>query len=121
MSNIVQNVYKALKQVLPPEEFIPLHEPSFSGNEWSYVKECLDSRWVSSVGKYVNQFEHDLAEYTGVKHAVATVNGTAALHICLNLIGTQPNNEVLLQSLTFVATANAICYCKAIPHFVGSA
>ena len=121
MSHIAQKVYKALKQVLPPKDFIPLHEPSFSGNDWSYLKKCLDSGWVSSAGKYINQFEHDLVEYTGVKHAVATVNGTAALHICLKLIGTRPNDEVLLPALSFVATANAICYCKAIPHFVDSA
>ena len=121
MSPIVRNVYKTLKQVLPSREFISLHEPSFSGNEWNYVKECLDSGWVSSVGEYVNKFEHDLVDYTGVKHAVATVNGTAALHICLKLIGTQPNDEILLPALTFVAAANAICYCKAIPHFVDNA
>ena len=115
MSLVARNVHKALKQVLPAKDFISLHEPSFSGNEWTYLKECLDSGWVSSVGKYVNQFEHDLVEYTGVKHAVATVNGTAALHICLKLIGTQPNDEVLLPALTFVAAANAICYCIITP------
>ena len=121
MSHIAQNVYKALLQVLPSKSFINLHEPSFTGNEWSYVKECLDTGWVSSVGKYVNRFENDLAEYTGVKHAVATVNGTAALHICLKLVDVKPNDEVLLPAITFIATANAICYCKAIPHFVDCA
>ena len=121
MSHIAQNVYKALLQVLPSKSFINLHEPSFTGNEWSYVKECLDTGWVSSVGKYVNRFEHDLAEYVGVKHAVATVNGTAALHICLKLVDVKPNDEVLLPAITFIATANAICYCKAIPHFVDCA
>ena len=121
MSQIAQNVYKALLQVLPSKSFINLHEPSFTGNEWSYVKECLDTGWVSSVGKYVNRFENDLAEYTGVKHAVATVNGTAALHICLKLVDVKPNDEVLLPAITFIATANAICYCKAIPHFVDCA
>ena len=108
MSPIVRNVYKTLKQVLPSREFISLHEPSFSGNEWNYVKECLDSGWVSSVGKYVNKFEHDLVDYTGVKHAVATVNGTASLQICLKLVDVKPNDEVLLPAITFIATANAI-------------
>ena len=115
-----QQVYKAIKQVLPTKKLTPLHEPNFSGNEWKYLKECLDTGWVSSVGKYVDRFEHDLAEYTGVKYAVATVNGTAALHVCLELIGVKTNDEVLIPALTFVATANAVCYCKAIPHFVDS-
>mgnify|MGYP001261250189 CR=1 FL=1 len=118
MSQVARNVYKALQQVLPSKDFTPLHEPSFKGNEWSYVKECLDTGWVSSVGKYVDRFEHDLVEYTGVKHAVATVNGTAALHICLKLVDVRPNDEVFVPALTFIATANAICYCKAIPQFI---
>jgi perosamine synthetase len=118
MTQLAEKVYKAILQVLPPQDVTHLHEPSFSGNEWDYVKECLDTGWVSSVGKFTDRFELDLAEYTGVKCAVATVNGTAALHICLELIGVQPNDEVLLPALTFVATANAVCYCKAIPHFV---
>ena len=108
MSKLAPNIYKALRQVLTSENYIPLHEPSFSGNEWKYVKECLDTGWVSSVGKYVDRFERDLAEYTGVKHTVVVVNGTAALHVCLELIGVQPNDEVLLPALTFVATANAV-------------
>jgi perosamine synthetase len=120
MTQLAPNIYKALRQVLTSEVYTPLHEPSFLGNEWKYVKECLDTGWVSSVGKYVDRFERDLEVYTGVKHAVATVNGTAALHVCLELIGVQPNDEVLLPALTFVATANAVCYCKAIPHFVDS-
>ncbi|SVD83650.1 uncharacterized protein METZ01_LOCUS436504, partial [marine metagenome] len=86
MTQLAENVYKAILQVLPPHDFTHLHEPSFSGNEWDYVKECLDTGWVSSVGKFTDKFELDLAEYTGVKCAVATVNGTAALHICLELI-----------------------------------
>lgn len=92
----------------------------FGGHEWDYVKDCLDTRWVSSVGKYVDRFEEMLAEYTGVKYAVATVNGTAALHICLKLAGVEPEDEVIVPALTFVATANAIVYCGAIPHFVDS-
>jgi len=97
-----------------------LHEPTFSGNEWEYLKECLDSTFVSSVGKFVDRFEHDLAQYTGAKYAVATVNGTAALHIALKLAGVIQDDEVLIPALTFVATANAVTYCNAIPHFVDS-
>ncbi|MCQ8127913.1 LegC family aminotransferase [Methylomonas rivi] len=97
-----------------------LHEPSFNGNEWLYLKECLDSTFVSSVGKFVDRFELELAEFTGAKHAVAVVNGTAALHIALKLAGVTAGDEVLVPALTFVATANAVTYCGAIPHFVDS-
>ena len=99
---------------------VGLHEPTFAGNEWLYVKECLDTTFVSSVGKFVDRFEVDLAAYTGAKHAVAVVNGTAALHIALLLAGVKPNDEVLVPALTFIATANAISYCGATPHFVDS-
>jgi perosamine synthetase len=99
---------------------VGLHEPTFAGNEWLYVKECLDSTFVSSVGKFVDRFEDDLATYTGAKHAVAVVNGTAALHVSLLLAGVKANEEVLLPALTFIATANAISYCGAMPHFVDS-
>ena len=98
-----------------------LHEPSFSGNEWSYVKECLDTGWVSTAGRYVGEFESRLASYTGARHAIAVVNGTAALHACLKLAGVSRDDEVLSPSLTFIATANAISYCDAHPHFVDSA
>ena len=97
-----------------------LHEPTFAGNEWLYLKECLDSTFISSAGKFVDRFEVELAAYTGAKHAVAVVNGTAALHIALKLAGVGTNDEVLVPALTFVATANAITYCSAIPHFVDS-
>ncbi len=97
---------------------IALHEPLFAGNEWDYVKECLDTGWVSTAGKYVNLFEAKLAEFIGAKCVIAVVNGTAALHMCLKLAGVQPNDEVLIPSLTFVATANVVSYCSAIPHFV---
>jgi perosamine synthetase len=99
---------------------VPLHEPCFCGNEWLYLKECLDSTFVSSVGKFVDRFEADLAGFTGAKHAVAVVNGTAALHIALKLAGVNPGDEVLVPALTFVATANAVTYCGATPHFVDS-
>jgi aminotransferase in exopolysaccharide biosynthesis len=97
-----------------------LHEPSFKGNEWLYLKECLDSTFVSSVGKFVDRFELDLARFTGAKHAVAVVNGTAALHIALKLAGVTTGDEVLIPALTFVATANAVTYCNSTPHFVDS-
>ncbi|OIJ22373.1 aminotransferase DegT [Anaerobacillus alkalidiazotrophicus] len=115
-----QQILKTLQSVLPTSEFTPLHEPTFQGNEWNYVKDCLDSTFVSSVGKYVDLFEERLAEFTGVKRAVAVVNGTAALHIALKIVGVEKDDEVLIPSLTFVATANAVSYSSAIPHFVDS-
>ena len=99
---------------------VSLHEPRFAGNEWAYLKDCLDSTFVSSVGPYVDRFEADLAAFTGAKHAVAVVNGTAALHIALRLANVRQGDEVLMPALTFVATANAVHYCGAIPHFVDS-
>lgn len=99
---------------------VALHEPSFKGNEWQYLKECIDSTYVSSVGGFVDRFESDLIAYTGAKHAVPVVNGTAALHIALKLAGVKADDEVLVPALTFVATANAVTYCGAIPHFVDS-
>ena len=116
-----KNVIVALKQVLPDGKNISLHEPLFRGNENKYIKECIDTAWVSSVGKYVDLFEEKLAEYTGVKRAVAVVNGTSALHVCLMLGGVKANDEVLVPALTFIATANAVTYCNAVPHFVDSA
>jgi len=115
------DVLKALHSVLPRQGgHIPLHEPDFSGSEWAYVKECLDTGWVSSVGKFVDRFEQQLADFTGAKYVVAVVNGTAALHVALKLVGVEPGDEVLVPTLTFVATANAVSYCGAHPHFVDS-
>lgn len=99
---------------------VALHEPRFTGNEWIYLKECLDSTYVSSVGKFVDRFEYDLTKFTGAKYAVAVVNGTAALHIALKLAGVHAGDEVLVPALTFIATANAVSYCNATPHFVDS-
>lgn len=118
--SLAQRVLKALHRVLPAGESIPLHEPEFAGNELSYLKECLDTGWVSSVGGYVTRFEQDLARFTGAKRAVAVVNGTAALHVCLLMAGVRPGDEVLIPTLTFIATANAVAYCGATPHFVDS-
>lgn len=99
-------------------EFIPLHEPRFLGNEKKYLNECIDSTFVSSVGKFVDQFEQMFADFVGAKHAIAAMNGTAALHIALKLAGVEENTEVITQPLTFIATANAISYCGAQPVFV---
>ena len=99
---------------------MPLHEPRFAGREWDYLKQCLDSGWVSSAGKFVDEFETRLAAICAVKHAVATVNGSAALHAALHLVGVRPGDEVIVPALTFVATANAVTYCGAVPHFVDS-
>ena len=97
---------------------IKLHEPAFDGNEAKYVQNCIESTYVSSVGKYVDQFEIELARYTGAKYAVSLVNGTSALHLALKLAGVKAGDEVLIQAFNFVAAANAITYCGATPHFV---
>jgi len=97
-----------------------LHEPRFAGHEWEYVKECLDTGWVSSVGHFVDVFEIELAKTCGAGSAIAVVNGTAALHAALRLVGVGPGDEVIVPALTFIATANAVTYCGAIPHFVDS-
>lgn len=115
-----QKVIDRLRAVLPARDGLPLHEPYFGGREWDYVKDCLDSGWVSSVGAYVNRFEKMLCDYTASPYAIAAVNGTAALHICLLLAGVEKGDEVLAPALTFVATANTIVYCSAVPHFVDS-
>jgi len=114
-----QDIVARLQKLLPPRaDPYLLHEPSIGGNAWTYVKDCLDSGWVSSAGTYVDLFERQLAQFTGATAAIATVNGTAALHTCLLLAGVAPGDEVLMPSLTFVATANAAVYCGAHPHFV---
>ncbi len=102
----------------PGDELIPLIVPEIRGNEWSYVKECLDTNWVSSVGSYVDRFEKMAAERAGTKYAVATVNGTAALHISLILAGVERDDEVLVSTLTFIAPVNAIRYVGAWPVFI---
>jgi aminotransferase in exopolysaccharide biosynthesis len=116
---LAESILKAIRDVTG-EGVVALHEPTFCGNEWKYLKECLDSTFVSSVGKFVDRFEVELARYTGARFAVALVNGTAALHIALKLAGVVNDDEVLLPSLTFIATANAVRYCNATPHFVDS-
>ena len=117
--NIAAEVVTAIRTVVGPGP-TALHEPRFKGNEWAYLKECLDSTYVSSVGKFVDRFEQQLAAFTGAKHAIVVVNGTAALHIALKLAGVEAGDEVLMPALTFIATANAVSYCNATPHFVDS-
>ena len=109
--NFIQETYKT-------KDFIPLHEPRFAGNEKKYLNECIDSTFVSSVGKFVDEFEEKIASYTGAKYAIATSNGTSALHISLLLADVERNDEVITQPLTFVATCNAISYCGAQPIFI---
>lgn len=113
-----QDIVDFIRSLYQTTEFIPLHEPKFVGNEKAYVVDCIDSTFVSSVGKYVDRFEQDIAKYTGAKYAVATVNGTAALHIALKLVGVNQGDEVITQPLSFIATCNAISYCGAKPVFV---
>jgi len=102
------------------KRFIPVAAPTLNGNERAYVLDCLDSTWISSNGKYVEQFERAFAEFCGVKHAAACCNGTVALHLALMALGVGPKDEVIVPTLTFVATANAVTYCGARPVFVDS-
>lgn len=122
MSSSLSTVFvQAILEVINKRDaFIPLHEPQFKANEWEYVKECIDTGWVSSVGSYVDKFEIELAKTCGVQHAICVVNGTAALHISLLLAGVKANDEVLIPALTFIATANAVSYLNATPHLVDS-
>ncbi|MFC2151962.1 LegC family aminotransferase [Bacteroidota bacterium] len=101
-----------------PKGFIPLHAPVFNGNEKKYLVDCIDSSFVSSIGKFVDQFEEEMAAYTGATKAVVCVNGTNALHLALKLIGVSPDTEVITQALTFIATVNPIAYCNANPVFL---
>ncbi len=110
--NKIREIYKN------PDGFIPLHAPVFNGNEKKYLIECIDSTFVSSVGKFVDRFEEDIAQYTGAAQAIVCVNGTNALHLALKLAGVRQNDEVITQALTFIATANAISYCGAYPVFI---
>ena len=112
------NFIRFVKEMYGIKELIPLHAPQFNGNEKKYLNECIDSTFVSSVGKFVDEFEEKIAHYTGAKYAVATSNGTSALHIALLLANVTENDEVITQPLTFVATCNAISYCNANPIFI---
>lgn len=113
-----KNFVDFVKKTYKTNDFIPLHEPRFLGNEKKYVIDAIDSSFVSSVGAYVDKFEHEIQEITGAKYAVATVNGSSALHVALILANVAKGDEVITQSLTFVASCNAIRYCGAEPVFV---
>ena len=114
----MQEIVDFIKQTFNTNEFIPLHEPRFNGNEKKYLNDCIDSTFVSSVGKYVDTFEKEFAKTVGSKYAIATVNGTAALHISLILADVKKDDEVITQPLTFIATCNAISYIGAKPIFI---
>ena len=114
----MQKIVDFIKETFKTQEFIPLHEPRFIGNEKKYLNDCIDSTFVSSVGKYVDTFEKEFAKTVGSKFAIATVNGTAALHISLILADVKKDDEVITQPLTFIATCNAISYIGAKPIFV---
>jgi aminotransferase in exopolysaccharide biosynthesis len=114
----MQKIVDFIKQTFKTDKFIPLHEPRFIGNEKKYLNDCIDSTFVSSVGKYVDTFEKEFAKTVGSKYAIATVNGTAALHISLILVDVKKDDEVITQPLTFIATCNAISYIGAKTIFV---
>ena len=114
-SSLAEDVVSVLTAMFP--DGAALHEPELGGNEWAYVKECIDTGWVSTAGAFVERFEQSLCDATGSSHAIATVNGTAALHVCLILAGVRAGDEVIVPGLSFVATANAVSYCGATPHF----
>ena len=113
-----ENIVEFIQETFKTRDFIPLHEPKFRGNEKRYLNECIDSSFVSTVGKYVDEFEEKIAKYTGVKYAIATTNGTSALHIALLMANVDQNSEVITQPLTFIATCNVISYCRAQPIFI---
>ena len=119
MDDLAQAITERIKRVTGGAK-VALHEPCFRGNEWAYVKECIDTGWVSSVGSYVDRFERDLAEVTGARHAVVVSNGTSGLQVALEVCGVGAGDEVIIPALSFVATANAVRHCGAEPHFVDS-
>ena len=115
--DLIKLIVNSVKRVVG-KKTSSLHEPIFYGNEKKYLNKCIDTGYVSYVGKFVNLFEKKICNYTKSKHAVALINGTSAIHILLKYLGVDKNDEVLLPSLTFVATANAIKYCNASPNFL---
>ena len=116
------DLLKAISQVVGPsnrEQLIRLHEPDFKDTQaWTYVKDCLDTGWVSTTGSWVSRFEKELSTFTGAQHVIAVSNGTVALRLALYLVGVKPDDEVMIPSLSFVATANAVAHLGAYPHFV---
>jgi perosamine synthetase len=118
MTKVFREIVEFVHKLYGTDFYIPLHEPKFLGNEKRYLEECIDSTFVSSVGKFVTQFEEVTAAYCGARRAVVCANGTAALHLSLVLSEVKPNDEVITQPMTFIATANAICYTGASPLFI---
>ncbi|ABM76867.1 LegC family aminotransferase [Prochlorococcus marinus] len=122
MKSLAIEIVNAIEKVIGPaskDNKISLHEPDFNKtNAWKYVKNCIDSGWVSSTGSWVNEFEKGIVNLTGAKYAVAVVNGTSALRLSLHVVGVKPNDEVIMSPLSFVATANSVSHLGAIPHFV---
>ena len=122
VDHIADSLLKRIQQIVGPTSNshpIGLHEPDFSGtSSWDYVKDCLDTGWVSTAGRWVTRFEQALCDTTGASHAVVVSNGTVALRLALHLVGVSPGDEVLLPPLSFVATANAVSHLGAVPHFV---
>lgn len=116
--NIYSDIVSFIHQLYNTDEFVPLHAPLFIGNEKKYLNECIDTTFVSSVGKFVDRFEAEVAAYTGAKKAVVCVSGTNALHMAMMLVGVERNDEILAQALTFIATCNAISYINAHPVFI---
>ena len=118
MRNQLKELVRKIKEIYPGETPVPLHAPRFLGNEKKYLTECIDSTFVSYVGEFVSRFENQMQKFTGIKHAVAMVNGTAALQMSLLAAGIKPGDEVITQALTFVATANGIVHAGGIPTFI---
>lgn len=118
IDTMYNNFVQYVREIYNTNDFIPLHAPHFSGNEKKYLEECIDTTFVSSVGKFVDRFEEMVRTYTNTKRAVVCVNGTNALHLALLLVGVEREDEVLTQALTFIATANAISYSGAVPVFI---
>ena len=117
MSKLIKDIVSSVRELLGPNAY-SLHEPKFDQDDLSYLSNCLKSTYVSSVGPYVEQFESEIAKYTGSKYAVATTNGTSGLHLALKVAGVCQGDEVLVPSATFVASANAISYVNAYPNFI---
>lgn len=117
-AQIVARLHAALGGGACADQPLALHEPSFSDEERAAVLDCLNSGWISSAGTYVDIFEKQLADFCNVPHAIACINGTAALHVALAVAGVRPGDEVIVPAISFIATANAVVYNQAIPHFV---
>ena len=120
MKNSLHNKISKIIKKVTNEGSAKLHEPLFAGKENQYLKDCIKTTFVSTSGKYIKRFEEKIKKFTGAKHVIAVVNGTVALQMALRVLGVKPHDEILVPSLTFVGTANAIKHCNATPHFIDS-